>query len=499
LPEGQLSGSSALAWVLAALMSALRIAWLWPWIVVLGTWLAPSYGQPILSLGSLFALLLGGRAAAQFALRRAATLRQARVWMAFVGPVLLLMLLWWHYGRPAAIWELTWLQDATGSRDLWQREVPPAVIAFAVAAGLWLRGVMDGGHIAGHADIVGSFVTGCVAFALLLLGSPLAGLMLPAGTQLWLVILVLAGMAALALASIERSLYTGSVDTPVRLRINRYWLASVGLVMAGVVLLGLLFGALVVPDAVANALAVLTPLVDLLGRVLLAVLYAVVYGLFLVLSPLIAWLRTRLADLQPPESLVEPQPFQPLSPLLMEQATAVPSEAMEPLRWVTTLAVLLAVGLILAVALRLMRVGDVETVDETRESILSRALLRAQWQALLNRLRRSGAKDSNARFVTLDGEEAARRSVRAAYQHFLAAMIDRDQPRPPGATPATYSRTVLPSKPEQATALETLTAAYVEVRYGSSTPDATVVASTDAAWQALAATPLPDHKTRPAP
>lgn len=497
-PEGRVGGGGSLAWALAALVAAMRAAWMWPWLLVLGAWLAPTYGEPLLPLWSFFALLLGGRAAAQIALHRTVTTRQARVWMAVLGPVVLLALLWWQYGRPLAPWDLAWLQAATGSREVWAREVPPAVIAFAVAAGLWLRGVMDAGHIAGHDEIVSGFVTGSAAFALLLLGSPLANTPLPDGTQFWLVIFVLAAMAALALASIERSLYAGSVEAPQRLRINRYWLASVGLVMAAVVVLGLLLGALVAPDAVVSALAVLTPVVDLLGQVLLAVIYAVVYMLFLVLSPLIEWLRALLANMQPPESLVEPQPFQPLSPLLMDQTTALPAEAVEPLRWVTTLAVLLAVGVILALALRFMRVRDEEAADETRESILSRSLLRAQWQALMDRLRRGGAGEDGARFVALDGEEAARRRIRAAYQRFLATMIEREHPRPPGATPDVYRAAVEADTPEQAAALETLTAAYVEVRYGSRVPDAAAMAGAEAAAQSLKASTQAETSRPPA-
>ncbi|MCB9113535.1 MAG: DUF4129 domain-containing protein [Caldilinea sp.] len=498
-PEQSVGGGGRLAWTLAALVDAMRVAWIWPWLHVLGAWLAPSYGQPVLPLWSLFALLLGGRAAAQVALQRAATTRQARVWMAVLGPVILLLLIWWEYGRPLALWDIAWLQAVTGSRELWAREVPPAVIAFGVAAGLWLRGVMDAGHLADHASIVSGFVTGSVAFALLLLGSPLANTPLPEGTQAWLVIFVLAGMAALAVASIERSLYAGSAEAPVRLRLNRYWLASVGLVMAVVVLTGLLLGALVAPDAVASALAVLTPVVDLLGQVLLAVIYAVVYIMFLVLSPLIEWLRSLLANLQPPESLMEPQPFQPLSPLMMDQTTAVPVEAVEPLRWVTTLAVLLAVAVILALVLRFVRVGDDEAADETRESILSRALLRSQWQALLDRLRRGGAGEDSPRFVALDGEEASRRRIRGLYQRFLAAMIERERPRPPGATPDGYRAAVAPATPEQAAALERLTAAYVAVRYGASAPDDAAVADADAAWQAIASSPQADDAQRPTP
>ena len=62
---------------------------------------------------------------------------------------MLLALIWWQYGRPLAPWDVAWLQVATGSRELWAREVPPAVIAFAAAAGLWLRGVMDAGRVGG--------------------------------------------------------------------------------------------------------------------------------------------------------------------------------------------------------------------------------------------------------------------------------------------------------------------------------------------------------------
>ena len=497
-PERVMGGGGLLAWGLAALVTVMRVAWIWPWLLVLGAWLAPSYTQPILPLWSLFALLLGGRAAAQFTLQRTTTTRQARVWMGVFGPIVLLALTWWQYGRPLVPWDVAWLQGATGSRELWAREVPPAVIAFAAAAGVWLRGVMDAGRVAEHAGIVNGLVTGSVAFALLLLGGPLTGSSLPDGTQMWLVIFVLAAMGALAVASVERSLYAGSTDAPVRLRLNRYWLASVGLVMAGVVLLGLLLGALVAPDAVARALAVLTPVVDLLGQALLAVIYAVVYIMFLVLSPLIEWLRALLANMQPPESLVDPQPFQPLSPLLMDQATGVPAEAVEPLRWVTTLAVLLAVAVILALMLRFVRVADDEAADETRESILSRALLRSQWQALMDRLRRGGAGEGQPRFVALDGEEAARRRIRGLYQRFLAAMIEREQPRPAGATPDAYRATVAPDTPEQAAALETLTAAYIEVRYGRSMPDADTIAIVDAAWRAIESSPKPDDTARPA-
>ena len=120
--------------------------------------------------------------------------------------------------------------------------------------------------------------------------------------------------------------------------------------------------------------------------------------------------------------------------------------------------------------------GDDEAADETRRSILSRAL-RSQWQALLDWLRRG--RPAKTRASSLDGEEASRR-IRGLYQRFLAAMIERER-RPPGATPDGYCAAVAPATPEQAVALERLTAAYVAVRYGASAPDDAAVADADAA------------------
>ena len=93
--EGSLTNAQShpvrLAWLLAVLLAALRVAWVWPWLLTLGAWMAPSYEQPLLPLWTLFALLLGGRAAAQLATARMRSLRQARVWMAVLGPLLTLL------------------------------------------------------------------------------------------------------------------------------------------------------------------------------------------------------------------------------------------------------------------------------------------------------------------------------------------------------------------------------------------------------------------------
>lgn len=478
-----------LTWLLAVLLAALRVAWIWPWLLTLGAWMAPSYGQPLLPLWTLFALLLGGRAAAQLATARTHSLQQARAWMAVLGPLLLLLLIWWHYGRPLALWDVRWLQNATGTPDLWAREMAPAVLAFFAAAGLWLRGVLDGGKVTDHEAIVGAFVTGSIAFALLLVSTRLAGVTPVAGSQAWLVVLVTAGMAALALASLERALYAGGGGAPSRLPLNRYWLGAVAVVITAVLLLGFLLSALIAPETVAQALGLFAPIIDLLAQVLLAILYAVVYVMFLVLSPLIAWLRRLIASLQLTDPMADAAEFQPLSPLLMDQTSGPPAELVEPFRWGVIVAVLVAAAVIFALSLRLLKLVESAEEEETRTSILSRALLNEQLRALWARLRGQAGAHAAADFLTLTGESSARREVRARYQAFLAAMAARHRPRPPGATPATFAGELAELTAAQKSALHTLTDRYVAVRYGDGEPAPLPPSVADIEWRSDAGAP----------
>jgi hypothetical protein len=405
------------------------------------------------------------------------------MWMAAAGPVILLLLLWWHYGRPLALWDVRWLQIATGSPELWGREAAPATIAFFAAAALWLRGVLDGGAPPDHEAIVGAFGVGSVAFTLLFLMNQLAGGAAVTGAQGWLVIFVASGMAALALASLERSLYAGSAAFANRLRLNRYWLGSVALVIAAVLLLGLLLSALIAPETVAQTIGLLTPVLDLLAQVLIAVVYAVVYVIFLVLTPLIDWLRGLLAAREPLETPLELAPLQPLSPLLAEQTAGSAAYMVEPLRWGIILIVLIGAALLFALSLRLLSANETSDVEETRESILSRSLLNDQLRALWARLRGQVNDGTAADFLPLDGESPSRRQIRARYQLFLKTMAMRGQPRPPGVTPSAYAAALSELTPPQQSALQALTTSYVAVRYSDAAPEPSELAPSEVDWR----------------
>ncbi|MBW7885327.1 MAG: DUF4129 domain-containing protein, partial [Caldilineaceae bacterium] len=120
-------------------------------------------------------------------------------------------------------------------------------------------------------------------------------------------------------------------------------------------------------------------------------------------------------------------------------------------------------------------------------SIFTTSLLRDQWNALLNRIRRRFAGSAaESVFLALDREEAGRRRVRALYQAFLGAMIARAQPRAPGQTPDRYRTSVNALPPVKQAALDALTEGYVAARYGGAAPSAEEVARSAAAWQVLA-------------
>ncbi|MFM7174387.1 MAG: hypothetical protein ACKO4U_15285, partial [Caldilinea sp.] len=101
-----LGGTALLFWLQAGLTAVMRVAWVWPWLLVLQTWLSPSAQGPLLPLGALPALLLGGRLLVQQAAERGVAARQARAGIALLGLLGVLGLLWAEYGAPLAPWDL---------------------------------------------------------------------------------------------------------------------------------------------------------------------------------------------------------------------------------------------------------------------------------------------------------------------------------------------------------------------------------------------------------
>jgi len=264
--------------------------------------------------------------------------------------------------------------------------------------------------------------------------------------------------------------------------LNRYWLVSAGSVVVAILVLGWLLTQIVSPQAAGDALravgGLLGALLDLLSTLIVWIAYAAMW----ILWPLIMALRKALVGgaLELPE-MGEPQesPFEGL----VVEPREIPPGLQDALRVVAGVA--LAAGIALAFYLadrrRHRREGG---VSEQRESILSAGLLRRQWEDWRRR-RRKGAR---ARFLSLEGEEEARRSVREAYQGVLARAEAMGLPRLPGETALVHSRNLERSLPAASADLRALADAYQVARYAPAPPTPEQVQAARRAWERLEAT-----------
>lgn len=484
------------AGLLPLLIVALRVCWIWPWLQTL-TWLMDPGAPVLLPLWAVIALLIGGALTAQAAAGAPASPRRARYVVAALGLVAIFLVLWQPYRSATySLWDLRW------AGSLAYGFVHPAagnlmeLTAFIVAAGLWLRGMQDS-DAPSHDEVWRAFVTGFWAWVLLLLVIYLEPAAAPPRLSLWIVLFFATGMAGLALGGLQLARDTRP-DRPLRL--NRHWLLAGLALIALVIGLGLLLGALVTPEGMAQTFGWVGAIVRWIGVAIGYLLLALVYLLSYLLAPLInliLWLRAQYAP--PPAT---PQGFslqQLLEQLQQQEPVGIPPAADETLRWLGLLTLLALFALAFALAVRFLRRDAAATGDETRESVLSQELLAAQIAALLQRWRQrlaglAGA--SGAAFLPLEGDDASRRTIRAAYQSFLRAMQQRSLPRPQPATPDEYAAAVERNLPTVTPSLDALTAAYLPARYAADPPapaDAAAATQALAALQAeLAAHPPPD-------
>lgn len=478
--------------VLPAAVVILRACWLWPWLQMLHRWLAPSQSGPLLSLAWIIGLQAGGIAAARLTLARRApdakdSLARERLAVAILGVLCLLLALWWNLQRASyPLGDLRWLGGLAISLTHWGDEIPAAFIALLVGAYLWLRGVMDGARPLLYDDVWGTFAAAFVALLLLLLLGRVAGDGIPAGIEGSVLALFAVGMMALALASLDLARGIGRQRGQSPLQINRYWLVSVVAVVAGLLILGILLSLIFAPEVVARAMSWTAWLLRAIGWILYAVFLVVVYLVFLVLEPLIYWLRGQLAATpeRPPLQLPNFQgQFEEITP---GTPVTLPAAYAEALRWGGLALLILAIGVAFALALRRLLPPPEEEVEETRELILSRQLLEEQlaqlWQGWLRRLRRRSARMLGP-FLPLEGEASGRQVIRAIYQALLAAAQARGHPRPRQRTPSEYRHDLASTWPEAGPALDILTDGYMQARYGEDPPEASQIEQVRQAWE----------------
>ncbi|MHB1317055.1 MAG: DUF4129 domain-containing protein [Anaerolineae bacterium] len=364
----------------------------------------------------------------------------------------------------------------------WRLGIPnPLVLAVSTVI-VWQRGVT--GNSMRYDGLWASFVWGSIALGTLMLFridtlESIEGVNIVAS----LVVFVLFGLVGLALLALSGTLTTENLRSRARLGISRSWLVVVGSSAAAVLVLGWAAGLVLAPETMGRILVYLKPVWDLLLLVILGIATLIAYAVLWLIRPILQSAYDRIMPILQRNDLGELRRYL-FEDLRIGEREPLASNQLWQLAWrplFITALVGLALWLIVRAWRRRVRT-DERGVVETRESILTPGLLRAQLAGLVRRTR------PPATFLALDPEHSAREAVRAAYQTLLAGAREAGAPRSREVTPERYERELVMRWPDHASAFRALTRSYVLARYGLDEVTRSDVAS---AWQALQQLPFP--------
>ncbi len=219
-----------------------------------------------------------------------------------------------------------------------------------------------------------------------------------------------------------------------------------------------------------------------------------------VLALLFAPLMDRLAGIQLQFQRDLQETFNPEELQEAERGSSVVEALPDELRWVALAVLIIVVALAFALALRrLLATTPKDDIEETRESVLSRDLLQLQlselWNSVLSRLDRD-SKEVIDPFLSLDGEDETRRTIREVYQALLASAQDRGVWRHRSSTPVEFRKELERLWPENGDQLTLITDGYVPARYAVQPPTMEQADRVRRAWEILdrASSTAPDEE-----
>jgi len=508
----------------------MRFAWLWPWLLLLQSFLSPSYQGRLIEPWLLIAVPLLSLATVNWANRRptivaqsatderpnqqrmadvATTLGwQTRVVVALLGLATLLGVIWWQYYRATnLLWQGAWLYDFGYTLTHWgSDEVPPQAVTVILLMTLWFNGIGDAIRGLTHDDIWNTLlrsVGGLVTFVIIM---AFAKRPLPDELFYLTVLLFGAGMLALAFSSLkitvglDRALGMGQRRISAAPKVNRYWLGSVLVTVGGLLAVGLLVTIMLAPEQMQRLLNVARLIIgwigDLVSAVLLALSYVaffIVYLLARLLGPLFERMMDGVEDSPVVEMLPPQEQMEQMQEIAQGNATLP-----DTYRWIGLAIAAILIVIAFALALRRLQTEKSLEEDETRESILTADLLQDQLGGLWNRLfgRKRTAHDP---FLSLDGESEARRRIRAIYQQLLAGAATGGITRTPAQTPNEYAAQLQQAWQEDEAAVAAVTAAYHQARYSADEPNATQEEAVLSAWETLSTTLSHQSNVTPTP
>ena len=456
----------------ATLLVALELLWSYAIIVALTEWDWIGWSRPPVSLPMALALAAAALAPAMLD-DRASRLRTA------VLPLQVLLLaavVRFEAGGGYALLDASWFVD------IWDG---PQIFLGATAFGAFLlwRGVTATSPLPVPERLHTRFLLGlAILFFALLLGfftdndydarNPLLSLGFYAVTYFAV------GMAAIAIANLRdiRREMTRRSDTG--LPSLREWMAVPMTAITGMLMVSLVFSAFFSFDL---ARFLLIPLEYIARGVAFAILYGIIFPLSFLAGGL-TWLLQRLVGTVIEE---EEQPGGEAAleddPLLVEQGETVlfSDAALLALQWAAGILVALLIIFILAKALgRFRRDRDDGGEEEVSESLGAWSGFRQDlsmffaWLLGLFRRKEQPVIEEAPLPVSITGDTGIPRefTIREIYQGLLWEGRSAGRPRRDAETPYEYGSRIEPLDTTEERALDDITQAYVEARYGGGEP-----------------------------
>jgi len=339
------------------------------------------------------------------------------------------------------LFQMSWLAAMSASLARALVAFPPEGALFILVFYLWWRGVSLSHRSLSSASVGFSFRAGVL---MLLASSPVAILLPSFDARIPVLAFFFFGLLALAIARIGEAGLSSASDW-------RYWMAVLMVASALVLAAGVAFSSVYSLRGFQTLLRWLSPLTDLLGKVVFALLVLIGRAL----EPVMLWLIEYFRNL-PVERRLQPVPPWGLKEAARPTApVAIPGFIQWALKAFAMVIVLFLIWVAFSFVWGARKKEGKGLVREERER------LPASLMPMVKEALRRIPKAVFPQPLTLPSDE-----VRAIYARLLQFSAERGFPRQPSQTPYEYLGVLERAFPRFRSELAAITEAYVDVRYG---------------------------------
>jgi hypothetical protein len=462
--------------VLPYSLCAMRALWIWLLLHFASRALTPTRGDWI-ALPTIFGLLAVSTWLAHLGIFRIKKDMLARLLIALGGLVAIVSTIYLAIGiTHAPIWDWRWL---LASRE----DLAGSVPVLLVTTWLWRWGILTGRTRLLYDVFSFNFTVGTLVFSVVFGAAFGTNIVSTYELALPLLTFFAIGLGSLALSSLQDARRFEGKRTGQQIGVNGYWLATIGAIIGILLVGGLVLTLLFVPESLAGVLALLAFIFDLVMRLL--------YWMILIVSFIIFGVLEFFASFFPPlqQTAKQQNPELPsgldeeLRNLQHQTPAQLPPELHLLLEIAAVVLILGAILLVFAFAFRRFRYLEEEETEETRETIFSLDLLKAQ---LADFFGPHGAKRAPtvAPFLALD-EDDPRSQIRRTYQALLAWAGRRGVPRPPGMTPNEFLGLLNRLLPAASDSFATINSLYVQARYSPASISSDNARAAASAWEQI--------------